>query len=271
VGGDSYDYHDYLGIGSVSFVPTLYVETHPVVRFSPSDPSLGDLNRDGVPDLAIGRFPVRTVEELSRQIEKTLSFDPASRDSIFAADLADSSASFTNISEELVPLMPRDWRVERAYLDQLPVVEAKNQLLASLNGGVALASFVGHSGPMAWTFQQLFTAADAVALSNARPFLSLQWGCWNGYHSLPQYNTLSHELLLRGSQGAVAVFGASTLTETSSDREMALRVIPRLMTPGKTLGEAILEAKIDLAQNSGFEDVILGMTLLGDPALILVP
>jgi hypothetical protein len=43
------------------------------------------------------------------------------------------------------------------------------------------------------------------------------------------------------------------------------------MTPGKTLGEAILEAKIDLAQNSGFEDVILGMTLLGDPALILVP
>ena len=37
VGGDSYDYHNYLGIGSQSYLPTFYRAADPIVRFAPSD------------------------------------------------------------------------------------------------------------------------------------------------------------------------------------------------------------------------------------------
>ena len=44
------------------------------------------------------------------------------------------------------------------------------------------------------------------------------------------------------------------------------------MRPGVTLGEALRDAKQDLATtHPGMVDVILGWTLLGDPALVIEP
>jgi len=60
VGGDTYDYLDYLGKGSISFIPTLYTATDEIVQFAPADPLFADVNDDLVPYIALGRFPVRT-------------------------------------------------------------------------------------------------------------------------------------------------------------------------------------------------------------------
>src|SRR6185503_8189766 len=91
VGGDTYDYRNYLGIGSISFIPSLYATTSPTVRFVPSDALYTDFDNDGVPNLAIGRFPVRTQAELDTVIAKTLAYDGKSylRSAAFAADVRD--------------------------------------------------------------------------------------------------------------------------------------------------------------------------------------
>ena len=60
VGGDTYDYRDFTGKGSRSFVPTLYQATNPLVGFGAVDPLFVDSTDDGIPNAAIGRFPVRT-------------------------------------------------------------------------------------------------------------------------------------------------------------------------------------------------------------------
>src|SRR5581483_5317372 len=104
------------------------------------------------------------------------------------------------------------------------------------------------------------------------PTLSLQWGCWNAYHSVPQYDTLSHYLLLAGPHGAAAVVGASTLTTVASDRAISLRVLGNLTKQGQTLGQGVLSAKRGLVTAEGNrKDAVLGLTLLGDPALVVEP
>ena len=274
VGGDTYDYHDYLGIGSISFVPSLYTQTDDIVRFAPSDALLADVDNDQVPDLAIGRFPVRTQQELATLVGKTLTYNAQGRRSVFAADAADGATSFSQLSDEMLATLSPIWSVQAqtAYIDQLGLGGARMMLISAMNQGVALTNYVGHSGLTVWSFSNLFSAQDAVSLTNSAPTLSLQWGCWNAYHSVPQYNTLSHNLLLAGPQGAAAVVGASTLTMVASDRAMSLRVLSNLTKPGQTLGQTILTAKRSLVAAEGNrKDVVLGLTLLGDPALVVEP
>lgn len=266
VGGDSYDYLDNLGLGSISFIPTFYEATHSVVHFAPSDAALADAAGDGRPDVAIGRFPVRTPEELELMIGKTLAYAPGGK-ALFAADAKDGAISFAEISDKLSHALD-GMSIEPVYVDDLGLDASRAKLLAALDSGVGLTHYFGHSAPSAWTFSGLLGTADAEALQNhGRPTVALQWGCWSGYHSVPRSNTLSHALLLSGTQGAAAVLGASGLTEVASDQALAEAVYRRLAVPGTRLGDALQGAKEELS--SSYRDVQLGMTLLGDPALVV--
>ena len=219
VGGDTYDYHDYLGLGSVSFVPTLYAQTDSIVKFAPVDPLYGDVDEDGIPDLSVGRLPVRTVEELASVIEKTLEYSGTAgtvtgATALVAADGYDiaSGYSFTSASDEMVAYLPSEWTVERAYVDELGVAGAREALLAGMDEGPALTSYFGHSGLSVWSFESLFTTADAEELGNlGRPTVVTQWGCWNTYHVSPLSDTMGHKLLLSGDRGAAAAAGCGDL------------------------------------------------------------
>lgn len=269
VGGDTYDYQNYLGVGSMSFIPSLYAQTNEYVYYAPVDPLFADVNGDNAPDLAIGRFPVRTSAELDLLVSKTLAY--GSKDyagtAVFAAD-----SGFGADSNSFIAQLPSGWSVSRAHIDELGKDAARTRLLSALNSGVAYASFVGHSGPTTWTFSGLFRATDAAALTNyGRPIVVTQWGCWNTYHVVPQYNTLAHKFLLSGNQGAAAVLGATGLSMDSSERIFGQLLTPRLTQPGNTVGAAVQAAKAELGSNANYVDVVLGWTLLGDPTLVVQP
>ena len=84
------------------------------------------------------------------------------------------------------------------------------------------------------------------------------------------HNTLGHALMVSGEQGAAAVLGATALTDSQSDIELGQRYLPRITQPGATIGDALLAAKRDLAQqHPEMRDVIVGWTILGDPALVV--
>lgn len=275
VGGDTYDYLDYQGWGSMSFMPSLYAATGPYATFAPVDALYVDVDNDRLPDLPVGRLPVRTTAELDNIIAKTLAY--TNKDygltGVFAADEADAGISFADSSDYLITQLAPGWSIDTAYLDTLGLEAARELLLDRLNAGIALASFFGHSGPNSWTFAGLFDAADAAALTNLdRPTIVTQYGCWNTYYVEPAADTLSHAFMLHQGGGAAAVLGASTITEATSDQALGQLLIPRLSQPGMTIGQAIQAAKDELAQTQpDLTDVLLGWTLLGDPALMVEP
>lgn len=275
VGGDTYDYHDHLGIGSMSFVPTLYTQTDDIVRFAPVDALFGDIDLDGVPELAVGRLPVRTSAELQDAIDKILLYDqlPFGSTAILAADVFDTGSGydFTFTSEHMRLQLGTGWQTETAYIDNLGVDSARETLIDSIEAGVSLTSYFGHSGPSMWSFHGLFDTSHADALQNGnKPTVVTQWGCWNSYHVNPYYDTLGHRLLLSPGRGAAAVLGAATLTEAQSEAKLGTLLFQELAVSGRPLGDAVLRAKQRLATTEpDLLDVLLGWTLLGDPTMIM--
>jgi len=275
VGGDTYDYFNFANPGAMSFIPTLYARTDEIVNHAPVDPQFADVDDDGVPDVAIGRFPVRTTAELDTVVAKTLAYANKTygQTAVFAADIRDPRVDFSADSDSFIAQLSDGWSVERAYIDDVGLSAARARLLAKLNEGVALTSYIGHSSYSIWTFSGLFRSADAATLTNAgRPTVVTQWGCWNTYFVSPAYNTLGHAFMVSGDRGAAAVLGASTLTEARSEELLGEQMMPRLTAPGATLGEAVLAAKQAMAvKHPHRADVLLGWTVLGDPALQVAP
>ncbi len=280
VGGDTYDYQDKLGQGAISFIPTLYAQTDDLIRYSPVDAKLADVDNDNVPDVALGRLLVRSETELQTVVEKTLAFENKNyaQTAVFAADAYDAGQgySFKQDALDLIAGLPPAWQAnigaaQQAFVDDDGVTGARAKITQAIENGVALTSFVGHSGPKDWTFSGLFKVSDALGLNNpGQPTLVTQWGCWNTYFVSPQEDTMAHAFMLNANGGAAAVLGASTLTSADAERGLAKLVLENLTHHGMSLGQAVLQAKRDwAAQHPDDLDVILGWNILGDPAITL--
>jgi hypothetical protein len=277
VGGDTYDYHDYLGLGTISFIPSLYAPVYEPFRYIPTDPLFAEVDGDSVPDLAIGRLPVRTLGELDVLLAKME--DYAGKDygqtAVMAADVFDASYSldFGADSKAFKDQLADGWSVRTAYIDDLGVESARQVLLEEINDGVALTSYVGHSGDTVWSRLGLFNTGHAAGLANAgRPTVVTQFGCWNTWYTSAEYDTLGHKWLLSGDRGAAAVMGTVVLAEAGSQRLLGELLMGRLTQPGMTVGAALRDAKSELAASyPALLDVLLGWTVLGDPALVVQP
>ena len=160
--------------------------------------------------------------------------------------------------------------ITHADIDTLGVAGAKAQLVSTINNGVALVQYFGHSSPTLWSYSGLFSATDAAALENAGlPAVVTQWGCWNTYFVSPNANSLAQTLLLQGSHGAAGVFGAVSLTDISGHRHLAPATLSRF-TSGQRIGDVILQARRELAQRGiVLVEPMIGSNLLGDPAMVL--
>lgn len=275
VGGDSYDYHDNLGLGVISFVPTLYRATDALIRYSAVDSLYGDLDGDLVPDVAVGRLPVRTPAELAIVLEKSLRFEALQGDhsAILTADNQEAfnAYDFSQSSDAIATLLnDQDWAVQVAYLDEMPVAQARQTLLDELNRGVRLAVYTGHSSSRRWSYDGLLQQSDLAQLTNAtQPFGVVQWGCWNTYFVEPTEDSLGHGFMLSGEAGAALVVGASTLTDAHQESIFSQIMHQQMLIPGMSIGQAMTEAKRLYAAQAGKHqlDILLGISLLGDPVL----
>ena len=270
VGGDSYDYKNHLGLNAISFLPSPYGHTGTLIKHAPLDPQYADIDGDGVPDLKLGRFPVRTSAELQAVINKTLTYPSATylHTALFVSDVTDSSGlQFADTSSSFEQAVPSSWQTTSLDLDSITATSARSILLDTINQGVGIVSYIGHSSPNQWSWTTLFNNNDAAALTNnGKPTLVAQYGCWTTFYASPYMNTLGHNFMVKGEQGAAAVFGAATLTDADHEQLFGLQLTP-LLTQSDTIGEALLQAK--KAINPSWRDIQLGYVLLGDPAMPL--
>ncbi|MGH1542561.1 MAG: SdrD B-like domain-containing protein, partial [Arenicella sp.] len=274
VGGDMYDYRQFQNQQARSFIPSIYASTDGVVNFAPVDAKYVDIDDDNVPDLSIGRLPVRNVAELSILLTKRTQFlgRNYTGKALFAADGYDhiQQYDFSRDADMVSNDYFTGWDTSKAYVDTAGVQTARTSVVDGINAGQTLTAFFGHSSTNQWSFSGLFNGDDAGSLNNqGKPTVVTQWGCWNTYYVSPNEDSMGHRFMVEGDRGAVSVMGASTLTSANAERELAQLVFARL-TNGERLGDAILRAKQDYAQtNPDALDVLLGWTLLGMPELVL--
>ncbi len=261
VGDASYDPRNYMGNGKWDFVPSMHVDT--LSMEADSDDSLGDFDGDGVPELAIGRLPARSISEANVMVSKTVNFSPADVPQT-ALMVADNPVGydFEAFDEHLMTLLPASMSVQRVYRSSDPT--PRDHIITKINQGVALVNYSGHGNIDIWA-GPVFSSSDALALNNGKrlPFVTVM-DCLNGFFSDPLLEGLAESLLKAPNGGAIASFASSGLTSAIPQHEMGERMFQLLYGPQSiAIGDASRQAK------SATQDIDVRRTwiLFGDPTM----
>ncbi len=282
VGAASYDYHDYLGLGSVSFIPSAYAMTSGYIRYTPSDTAYVSDDK-GLPMAAIGRWPVRSLEDFENVINKTLTWKSSGQSNqktaLLIADQEDRGYSFAKQLDKMTDIMSENgWdNIEHVYLDNeiknangdiaAAAVTARQKVTQFFSEGPSVLAYNGHGSALGWSSQHLLDAKDIVNIANSgQTTITLPFACQSTYADSPYTNTMAHQLLAAGENGAVAVYGSATMS-TYGDNGVATGKVVKGLMMGHTLGESIKEAKRSLGES--YRDVIRSGNLIGDVTLEL--
>jgi len=267
VGDASFDPKNYYGFGDYDFVPTKLVDTQYLE--TASDDWFVDLNNDGLPEIAIGRLPVRTVDEANTIVSKIIGYEMsgAIREAILVAD-RNEGYNFEGASETVRNLLPSSLMVRKIYRSQFSSDEqARSMLISSISRGPLLVNFIGHGSIEIW--RGMLSTDDVEVLVNGMrlPFF-VSMTCLNGFFQDPYAEPLAEALLKAPQGGAIAVWTSSGLAEPSGQATMNKELIRLLFNSDSIiLGEATAKVKF----SAGDDDVRKTWILFGDPTTRLKP
>jgi hypothetical protein len=262
-GDATYDPRNYLGVGNFDFVPTYLVDT--AMLETASDDWFADFSGQGLPQMAIGRLPVRTAQEAAALVSKIVKYDQSGaaawkKQVLLVTDQNDSGDNFQGDTAAVKALLPGDLTVSEIVQGS----SANGLLLNSLNvQGQAIVNFTGHGSEEVWT-SGLFSSTNADGLTNGSkvPFV-VSMTCLNGYFQDVYGTALAKALMEASGGGALAVWASSGLTNSGPQAAMNQALIKALFgTQPMTLGEAAASAKTAVSD----PDVRRTWILFGDPA-----
>jgi hypothetical protein len=272
LGDATYDYKDYLSLGVESQVPAREVKTS--FLWTASDPSYAMVNGDDLlPDLAIGRLPASTVEEVRVLVNKIISWETSSAKLhapvVLVTDNPDAAGNFVADAEDLAETVLKDRLVRRIYLNELGVSAARDAIIEAFDQGTSITNYIGHGGIHLWADEQLFHTRHLPNLSaQAQQPILLTMNCLNGYFHFPYFDSLSEELVNMQGRGVIAAFSPSGLSLNAPAHRYHLAVLAELVHGEHLrLGDAILAAQSVYTDSGAFPELLSIYHLLGDPAM----
>ncbi len=272
VGDATYDYRDYLKAGKRSRVPA-HLSWTSILGLAPDDHWYACLDGDDpLPDLMIGRLPGATAGQVAQITGKILQFEGSGgKANPKILTVADNGAPiFEETSEKLVGLLPPYFIPQRIYLGQLkPSDDPKSALIEALSGGPAVASYVGHGATRNWAGEFILESADIPTITNTVERLSfvLALDCLNAYFALPSSYSLGEELVAAPGKAAVTCFAPSALSFPEEHQIIGMELFRAVFKDRQlTIGNAVVQAKINAYAQGTIAETLLMFTLLGDPA-----
>ena len=271
VGDASYDLYDIERGEQRNWLPTPLIFTE-FAGWVATDTWLATTESSFAPQVAIGRFPVQTSEQLKTLVEKTVQYEQQSAEAWQRRTLlvADDELEFSLASDAIATLLQ-----ENRYINQklymLENEQIREAIIGAINQGVGWINYVGHGSLRVWGDERVLQVEDATALQNSdRLAIFTTFTCLNGYFNHPQEITLVEALLWHEGGGIVAAVAPSGRSLTSQQMPLA-EGFYRLVASGEvnTLGEALQRAKSAEANNPLLADILHTFNLLGDPALTL--
>lgn len=269
-GEGTLDYRNLLGF-SDNVLPPLMVQA-PGGLF-PSDNRLGDVEGDGLLEMAVGRIPVLSAAELDAYTQKIAAYEsssgqPWTSSAVLVADSLDSGGlDFTLDSERIAGRVPAPYVHDKIYLDSMAFADARARLLGDIDAGASFVNYVGHGALDRFSAPGLLTNADVASLANgSRLPVFTAMTCTINRFAVPGQPALGELLVKSASGGAAAVWGPSGLSISGDARLLAERFYA---ADGARLGDRVLAAVADYRASGGDPSLPRIYDVLGDPALLL--
>jgi hypothetical protein len=235
-----------------------------------SDSLYADRTLDNVPDVAIGRIPVRDGSELNAYLQKLAAAtraNTASSKIVWSADAVDRGANFREASLKAeAALAGRP--ATRIYLDELGGTGGRNALLSAWQTGTPLMNWIGHGGMDRLSTSSMLTADDAPALTSSGPLpVVVAMTCNINRFDVGAVDSLGAALTRAPNAGALAVWSSSGLSVNGDAAELD-RTFLRLAakTPNARIGDLVVQS---VTANPSLGESGPLYLLLGDPAIRL--
>lgn len=306
VGDGTSDPLNYAQRNNTTFVPPYLAMVDPWIGETACETCYVQLDgdtplADTLPDLALGRLPVKSVDELKGVVAKILAYESVPADQIwrsrvlYVADNTDTAGNFAAFAQESAAQLPRGLSVEGIFYDpaatpnlrwhEADPLKARDRVMATLSAGVGIVNYVGHSSQWQWAVtgpplspgqpddkQYLLGLYDVDELQNkARPSIVLEMTCLTAAFQTPAFSgtSIDERLLLKPDGGAVAVWGSSGLGVAHGHEALQRGFYQTLWSAppmSATMGTLTLGGYRTLLTESGCcEDALRTFLVLGDP------
>ena len=301
VGDGNFDPRGYLPSSAPSFLPPWLASVDPDLGETAADNRYVTIvGNDVLPDMHIGRFPARTVADVTAMVAKTMRYeqveiaDDWNKNVLFVTDnLKDGGGAFYNFSDLVadgtistaageVPLLPLDYAKTKLYLreneplcpDENPATTCRTNVVERLNEGALLVSYVGHGAKRYWAEEQVLTLGAMAQLSNEdRLPIMLPMTCLEGFfHEAEAERDAFGETIVRmANRGAVASWSPTGFGLVTGHDYLETGFFEAVFHNGvQQIGPATTYGKLHLladAPAGKYEDLIDTFVLFGDPAL----
>lgn len=275
-GKGTYDPRNRLGLYS-NLLPPLLVATQDGIV--PADAAYGDVDDDGVPEVAIGRIPATNGAELGAYVDKVALYEDAPSDSwmreaVVISDDNDKGGDFRLTSRQLESLTASGLQVSEIALpaaaDAAQLHVTRGAVSSAFTQGRLLMSYVGHGGLDRLAAEGILLSSDVESLGNGPrlPVLTALT-CLIAQFAYPSVTSLGEELVLDKRGGAAAVFGPTWLAHNDLSGKLGAALTPELSSGEGRLGDRLLRGLQAYAKDGSDAETLRVYTLLGDPALDL--
>ncbi|HVP36946.1 MAG TPA: type IX secretion system sortase PorU, partial [Terriglobales bacterium] len=285
VGDGTYDFKDLLAIHSPTWIP-------PFVAYQPvSDDNfiyfdtLGHLDEDhnGIPDMFIGRWPVKTTQDVQVVLYKIREYEESPdygtwknlitlvADDEFGPPPSDNENEHTLYTEEIADrYIPRSFNLNKIYLIEYPFdaarwkPEAEDAILNAYNNGTAIINYMGHGNPDLWAHERVFRRqVDIPKLKNKKKYpLVFAASCSIGLFFDPRDEGMAEDLLRAEEKGAITVLSATGLVYAYANAMLSDKVYDLLLKGDSlSIAQALYIAK--LLRSDYYNDPYYNIT--GDP------
>ena len=285
VGDGSFDPKRYRAESPPTYIPPYLLEVGPAGGETAADNRYVCVDgEDNLPDLLLGRLPVKTADEARTVIQKIVDDETRplpggwNASVLLVADDPDWAGDFPAISDSVAAYVTDPFTVTRRYCagfepdrSDCPDAEAAaihSAILNDWNRGALLVQYTGHSSWQQWAQERFFHLDDLPSLVNSRRYpVVAEMTCFTGAFHRPE-PTLDEELVTRPGAGAVATWGPTGLGASAGHQRLSDGFFRAVFsdTVG-TVGEATLAGKLNLVGAPVGSDLLDTFVLLGDPAL----
>jgi hypothetical protein len=275
IGDASYDPQNYLQQPVTNILPSYFVQTQYGGQTA-SDIPFADLTEDGIPDIAVGRVPATTAEEVAIFVRKTMAYENhTSQQGIDFRLLAvadGQEAGFRIDAQRFLDIFEPEYDYE-LFAPEAGTIDANNTIHEYFNQGYSFIAYFGHGSVVMWGKDRLFSVEDATNLTNPNYPILINMTCLTGLFTHPKTESLSEAFLFNPSGGAVAVLAPTSLT-LPGEQSFLSTPMGESLSAGtyERLGDSFLSAQRQMAVDSpGVRDVLETFLLFGDPGLVISP
>ena len=263
VGDGNSDATDRLTLGNKNFIP---VKMGGVA----SDTWFAQISGDDIlPDMTLGRLPVKTNEHLKRIIDRIINYEQSSKEewmrkALFVSGDEGDYPYFLAMNEQLADnYLPFNYKT---YFYNRWEENEPSIIYDRINFGKAFTVYSGHGNITTWN-GVISTSGFSALESNGKPTFLLTFNCLNGHFSNPLEEGFSEEFL-RSPGGALACFSPVALGYAFEHQAIAENLFDLLFVDNETvLGPAVMQAKTDAYLDGRISgDTFEQFIFLGDPA-----